>query len=93
MVFIIILGWIAMTNNYKIQFQNYHNFLAYRRKLKGTPYKFIESTKKCVVSPIKDIVDYDGSPFTIGLRDKELQDFFVRLYTIEYETKTRILPA
>ena len=84
---------LMLTNKYKIQFQNYHNFLAHKRKLKGMPYKFTESTGKCVVSPVKDIVDYDGTPFTIGLRDKVLQDFFLRLYTIQYETKLRILPA
>ena len=93
MVFIIILGWTAMKNNYKIEFQNYHNFLAYKRKLKDMPYKFTEKTRKCVLSPVRDIVDYDGIPFTIGLMDKELQDFFVRLYCIEYQTELRILPA
>ena len=94
MVFIIILEYMLMkTNTYKVQFMNYRNFQAYRRKLKGTPYKWTESTRKCVVSPIKNVVDYKGSPFTLGLRDKEPQDFFIGLYTIEYKTELRILPA
>ena len=82
-----------LTTNHKIQFQNYRNFQAYKRKLKGMPYKYVESTKKCEVSPIKDVVDYDGNPFTIGFHDKTKLDFFIRLYTIEYKTKIRILPG
>ncbi len=86
------------TFNYTFKFENYQDFLAYRRKLKGTPfmtrgYKYTEKIEKCVVSPVEHIIDYDGHPFTIGLNDKILQDFFLRLYTIEYETTLRILPA
>ena len=82
-----------MKTQYNLKFQNYRNFLAKKRELKGTPYKWTESTRKCVVSPIKNVVDYKGSPFTLGLRDKEPQDFFIGLYTIEYKTELRILPA
>ena len=81
------------TNKYVIKFQNYHNFLSYKRKLKGMPYKYTESTRKCVVSPVDNVIDYDGEPFKIGVYDKYLQDFFIRLYTIKYETELRILPA
>ena len=80
-------------NKYIVQFQNYRNFQAYKKELKGTPHKYVESTKKCVVSPIRNVVDYDGEPFTIGIDSRTLQDFFIRLYTIEYETKLRILSA
>ena len=86
------------TFNYTFKFENYQDFLAYRRKLKGTPfmtrgYKYTEKIEKCVISPVKDVVGYKGQPLTLGFRETELQDWFPRLYTIEYETKTRILPA
>jgi len=76
-----------------LQFQSYRNFLGVQRKLKGLPYKLKIKTQKLVVSPVDNVIDYDGHPFTIGLNDKILQDFFLRLYTIEYETTLRILPA
>ena len=81
------------TNRYIVEFQNYKNFQAFKRKLKGMPYKYVESTRKCVVSPVKNVIDYEGEPFKIGMHDKELQDFFLRLYSIKYETTLRILPA
>lgn len=81
------------TTRYKFQFQNYHNFLAYKKKLKGTPYKYTEKTQKLVTSPVENIVDYDGVPFQLSSRDKTMVDFFTGLYTIEYETTLRILPV
>ena len=82
-----------MKFKYNLQFQNYQNFLAKKRQLKGTPYKYTENIRKCVVSPVKNIIDYEGEPFKIGRNDIELQDFFLRLYSIKYETTLRILPA
>ena len=67
--------------------------MAYRKKMKGMPYKWSEKTQKCKVSPVRDVVDYDGNPFTLGINDKTKVDFFVRLYTIEYPTNIRILPG
>ena len=93
MVFIIILGWILMKTQYNLKFQNYRNFLAKKRELKGTPYKYTETTRKFAVVPVEGVVDYEGEPFTIGLNDKTPRDFFMRLYCIRYETTLRILPA
>ena len=80
MVFIIILGWILMKIQYNLKFQNYRNFLAKKRELKGTPYKYTESTRKFAVVPVEGVVDYEGEPFTIGLNDKTPREFFMRLY-------------
>ena len=82
-----------MKFKHNLQFQNYQNFLAKKRQLKGTPYKYTENIRKCAVAPISEVLDYEGEPFTIGLNDNVLQDFFLRLYSIKYETTLRILPA
>ena len=86
------------TFNYTFKFENYQDFLAYRRKLKGTPfmtrgYKYTEKIEKCVLSPVKDVIGYSGTPLRLSFRETEPQDWFPRLYIIKYQTTLRILPA
>ena len=90
------------TFNYTFKFENYQDFLAYRRKLKGTPfmtrgYKYTEKIEKCVLSPVKDVVGYSGTPLKQNLIEKrnnaDPEDWFPRLYTIKYQTTLGILPA
>ena len=92
MVFIIISRGILMKiNRHNLLYQDKKNWKNKIATLKAFKIPYEAEIRECAMEHINLVSDYNSSP-AMRIRGVDV-DWFLKLYSIKYKTKLRILPA